>query len=262
MIEPMSDDAKAKPRRPALQGLDAKALLAAGLEASPSAADKPSPEPLPAKKTQVTRRQWLVAGGLATIAAGIAWPSLRKKPEPWKELLPQMNLNTTHYRGEWQRSGEGVETVRDDHPSLLAVPVTEWGESYDLRLAFTRLIGQLAITLFFRTLQGTVTLEFDSWEQPGLAGVQLIDSLDLRQSGSFHFPVMNGVNYEFLLEIRPDEARIFHQEKLLQKYHLTGRRLEVSAPWGWQDAWTGVSLALGAWNSKVRFTRLSYRKVF
>jgi hypothetical protein len=258
-----NEPAKPSSRRPALQGLDAKALLGAGLETPPSP-DKPSPAPQSTQGSKLSRRQWLVLGSLTAVATGTGWFYLGKKPkpEPWQELLPGINLISTHFRNEWRHTDDGgVEAVRDDQPSLLAVPMAELGESYDLRFAFTRLTAQLSITLFFRTAQGTTTLEFDSWEQPGLAGVQLIDSQDLRQSGSFNFPIANGQPYEFLVEVRLDELRVLHQDKLLRSYPIKGRRLEVPAPWGWEDAWASVPLAIGAWNSKVHFSQLSYRKV-
>ncbi|MCD6050087.1 MAG: hypothetical protein K0Q55_1490 [Verrucomicrobia bacterium] len=252
-----NEPAKSAPRRPALHGLDAKALLAAGLEVSPSP-NKPSPQPL--GSTNLSRRKWLILGGLTAIAIGTAWFYSRKKPAPWQELLPSIDLNSTHSRGEWRHTDGGVESLRDDQPNLLAIPA-ELGDSYDLRLAFTRLTGNRSITLFFRTAQGTTTLEFDSWEQAGLAGIQLIDSQDLRQSGSFTFPIVNGQPYEFMIEVRPNELRVLHQQKVLKSYPVKGRELQVPTPWGWEDAWASVPLAIGAWNSKVRFSQLSYRKV-
>jgi len=257
-----NEPAKPSSRRPALQGLDAKALLGAGLETPPSP-DMPSPAPQSTQGGKLSRRQWLALGSLAAVATGTGWFYLGKKPElePWQELLPGINLISTHYRGGWRHIEGGVESLRDDQPNLLAVPMAEWGDSYDLRLAFTRSTGNRSITLFFRTLKGTTTLEFDSWEQPGLAGIQMIDSQDLRQGNSFTFPIVNGQSYEFLLEVRPDELRVLHQDKLLRNYPIKGRRLGVTAPWGWEDAWASVPLAIGAWNSKVRFSQLSYRKV-
>jgi len=255
-----NETAKPSSRRPALQGLDAKALLGAGLEASPSP-EKPSPNPQRADSTKLSRRQWLAVGGLAVVTAGTGWFYLREKPEPWQELLPGINLISTHFRNEWRHTDGGVESANDEQPSLLAVPMAEMGDSYDLRLAFTRTTGNRSITLFFRTPQGTTTLEFDSWEQPGLAGIQMIDSQDLRQGNSFTFPIVNGQSYEFLLEVRPDELRVLHHDKLLRNYPIKGRRLGVTAPWGWEDAWASVPLAIGAWNSKVHFSHLSYRKV-
>lgn len=256
-----NEPAKPSSRRPALQGLDAKALLGAGME-TPPPPDKPSPAPQSTQGGKLSRRQWLALGSLTAVAVGTGWFYLREKPEPWQELLPGINLISTHFRNEWRHTDDGgVEAVRDDQPSLLAVPLGELGESYDLRFAFTRLTGQLSITLFFRTAQGTTTLEFDSWEQPGLAGVQMIDSQDLRQANSFTFPIVNGQSYEFIVEVRPDELRVLHQDKLLRSYAIKGRHLGVTAPWAWQDAWASFPLAIGAWNSKVRFSHLSYRKV-
>ncbi|MGV3756902.1 MAG: hypothetical protein ACO1QS_16095 [Verrucomicrobiota bacterium] len=258
-----NEPTKPSSRRPALQGLDAKALLGAGLEASPSP-EKPSHTPQSIQGTKLSRRHWLAVGGLAAVAAGTGWFYLgrKPKPEPWQELLPGINLISTHFRNEWRHTDDGgVEAVRDDQPSLLAVPAPELGESYDLRFAFTRLTGQLSITPFFSTTKGTTSLEFDSWEQPGLAGVQMIDSQDLRQANSFTFPIVNGQSYEFIVEVRPDELRVLHQDKLLRSYPIKGRHLGVTAPWAWQDAWASVPLAIGAWNSRVRFSHLSYRKV-
>lgn len=251
-----NDPAKPAPRRPVLQGLDAKALLAAGLEAE-SLSGELSPEPA----VKANSRRVFVIGAAAVVLATAGGILLRRQPVEGGDLLAGVELSSALQRGEWRKVDGALQSVRDDQPSLVALPVAgELGASYDLIFQFTRLSGEKSVALFFRTAQGMGSLEFDAWEQPGLCGVQMFDGHDLRQEGAFSFPLLNGRSYEFLLQVRPDAVHVLHQDQVLHSYPLTGRRLEVTSPWGWAGEWQASDLVLGSWHSVVSFQKLALRR--
>ena len=209
----------------------------------------------------------LVAAAAITGVAGIAlWQQGRNKtgtkPDgPSRDLLNGIDLSSAIKRGEWRTSGGLIESVTADGPAILAAPVESLGDAYELRWRFERLSGTKAATLFFRTAQGMVTFELDSWEQPGLAGVQMIGGTDLRSGGSFGFAFQNGVIHDFTLTITRDTIDIRNGGKLLQRYEITGKRLEIASPWRWTDEWTAVPIAIGSWSSPTRFHELSLRRL-
>lgn len=183
-----------------------------------------------------------------------------QSPE-WTNLIATTDPATALHRGDWEKSAGSLTSLHDAQSALLAIPVKNLGTSYDIRVALTRLGGTQSIALFFRTTQGMGALEFDAWEHPGLSGVQMFDGQDLRSQGSFHFPLVNGQNYEFLLQVRPNVIHVYHQDKLLQTYPLTGRHLEITPPWDWSGDWTNTHLTLASWRSPTRFTKLEVKQV-
>jgi len=243
-------------RRPRLQGLDAKALLAVGLEPMEGAGQQPASKP----PKQVSRRA-LIAGALIICGAVIAGMLLRPKQTEETDLLASLNLALVLHRGDWRNRDQALESTHPKQVAMLSLTTDSLGDSYDIRFAFTRLSGDKSVALFFRTPQGMGSLEFDTWEQPGLSGVQIFDDVDLRQSGSFHFPIENGKSYELLLQVRPDAIRVLHQDQLLQSYPLPGRRLSISSPWDWSEEWDNTTLALGSWRSPTRFSKITLKRI-
>lgn len=252
----MSDDAKAKPRRPALQGLDAKALLVAGLEAE-KISDQKVPEP--GSPTRFPRMLWV--GVLIVLLVVVAVVISKRQPSAWRELLMDVEPSSARQRGDWLKTEQGFQSVSEDQVAIIVIPFKELGGSYELRLRFTRHSGDKSIALFFQTVQGFGTLEFDAWEQPGLSGVQMFDERDLRQGGSFSFPIKAGQSYEVRLQVRPEMVQVWQRDRLMQSYPLAGRQMTVTGPWAWPNEWESTGLALGAWHSKVTFERLSWRRL-
>ena len=252
----MSDDPKAKPRRPALQGLDAKALLVAGLEPGKIAGEK---MPEPDSKPRLRGMLW--AGVLILSLVVVMMALSKRQPSAWRELLVNLEPSSTQHRGEWLETEQGVQSVSEDQSSLIVIPFQDLGASYELRLQFTRHSGDKSIALFFQTAQGFGTLEFDAWEQPGLSGVQMIDERDLRHGGAFSFPIQTGQSYELRLQVRPENVQVWQGDRLMQSYPLSGRHLAVTGPWAWPNEWERTGLALGAWHAKVTFQKLSWRRL-
>lgn len=243
-------------RRPRLQGLDAKALLAVGLESAESAGQKPTSKP----PEQTARRKWIVGVLLIGMAVVVGIFIRPKQTEP-TGLLASLDTGRALQRGDWLKQEQLLESTHPDQVAMMSLTSASLGDSYDVHFEFTRLSGDKSVALFFRTPQGMGSLEFDTWEQPGLSGVQIFDDMDLRQSGSFHFLIENGKSYEFLLEVRTDEIRVRHQDKLLHSYPLSGRRLSVSSPWYWSEEWNNTTLALGSWHSPTRFSKVTLTRI-
>lgn len=252
----MSDDAKAKPRRPALQGLDAKALLGAGLEAE-KISDQKVPEP--GSPSRLPGMLWV--GVLFVFLVAVVVTMSKRQPSTWQELLLDVEPSSNRQRGEWLKTDLGLQSVSEDQAAIIVIPFKDLGASYELRLRFTRHSGDKSIALFFQTLQGFGTLEFDAWEQPGLSGVQMFDELDLRQGGAFSFPIKAGQSYEVRLKVRPEMVQVWQGDRLMQSYPLAGRHLAVTGPWAWPNEWERTGLALGAWHDKVTFQKLSWRRL-
>lgn len=255
----MTPDSRApKSRRPALHGLDAKALLGAGLEQGPEPAK--STEPQSPKK--ISRRNLmfgaLAAGGV--IAAGaLLYP--KKTKGDWEDLLASIEPDKTLHRGDWRKDAGALESTHEAQAAMIQLPLEKLGTNYDLRYEFTRVSGTKSVALFFATAHGIGSLEFDSWEQPGLSGVQMFDGKDLRLQDSFGFGLENGQAYEFLLQVRTDKITVSHQDKELRSYSLAGRTLEVISPWNWTNEWSSTQLALGTWKSPTRFSKLELKRL-
>lgn len=205
------------------------------------------------------RRRWLLAAAAVGVAS--VTPFLLRRKADWHSMLATVHLSSALKRGDWQQAGKAIESASANSPAMLAVSREDLGTSFDLRWRFTRLSGINSVALFFRAPQGTGTLEFEAWSQPGLSGLQALDGADLRQAGSFQFPLENGREYEFLTEVRPDSIKAIHEGRVLLNQPMTGRSLGVTAPWDWSGEWPQWSLALGTWNSPTRFTELSFRRV-
>lgn len=251
-----ADNNQPSTRRPRLQGLDAKSLLAVGLETTEGAGQQPNIKP----PEQTARWKWIVGVlliGMAVIVGILVRP---KQTEP-TDLLTSLDTRRALQRGDWQKHEQTLESTHPDQVAMMSLTSASLGDSYDIQFAFTRLSGEKSVALFFRTPQGMGSLEFDTWEQPGLSGVQIFDDADLRQSGSFHFRTENGMSYEFLLEVRLDAIRVLHQGKLLHSYPLTGRRLNVSSPWYWSEEWGNTTIALGSWHSPTRFSKVVVKRI-
>lgn len=243
-------------RRPRLQGLDAKALLAVGLETTEGAGQQPTSTP----PEQASLRKWIV-GVLLIGLAVIVGILVRPKQTEQTDLLTGLDTGRALQRGDWRKHDHALESTHPDQVAMMSLTSASLGDSYDVQFAFTRLSGDKSVALFFQTPQGLGSLEFDTWEQPGLSGVQIFDDADLRQSGSFHFLIENGKSYEFLLEVRTDAIRVRHQSKLLHNYPLSERRLSVSSPWYWSEEWGNTTLALGSWHSPTRFSKVVVKRI-
>jgi hypothetical protein len=243
-------------RRPRLQGLDAKALLAVGLEPMEGAGQQPTSKP----PGQTSRRKLIVGVlliGLAVVVALLLSPRHTESTD----LLASLDTGRALQRGDWRKHDHALESTHPDQVAMMSLTSASLGDYYDIQFAFTRLSGDKSVALFFRTPQGMGSLEFDTWEQPGLSGVQIFDDADLRQSGSFHFLIENGKSYEFHLVVRPDDIRVLHEGKLLHSYPLSGRRLSISSPWYWSEEWSNTTLALGSWHSTTRFSKVVVKRI-
>jgi tRNA A-37 threonylcarbamoyl transferase component Bud32 len=261
----------------------ASALREAVADKAPATAEGktsvPTTEPAPteapvAVSSQRSRRAALItaATGLAAVAVGV--PLWRRRGrsarsvsgDGWTSLLAGLDAGAVFSQGDWRQDGNAVECVAPSDCAKLELIRDDPGPAYDVRWRFVRISGEMSIALFFRSPQGTGTLEFDAWTQRGLSGVQAIDGERLRPGmtgeGVFNapFPIDIGQEYEFLLEVRPETIRVLQGGRALLDQDMRGRSLNVTIPWEWTGEWPAVTLALGSWQSQTRFLDVSMRR--
>lgn len=259
--------------RPQERFASAADFAAALREVEPPAAISPLTEPVPPAgepRSRPNRRSALVASaaGLAILAVGVPlWlnrPNTVRRPRiaagGWTPLLSGLDIGAASPQGDWQTRDNGVESLSTTIPAMLPVSRDSWGTSFDVRWRFTRVSGQHSVALFLRTAQGLGTLEFDAWDQRGLAGLQALNGQDIRTEGGFRFLIENGQEYQFVLAVRPEQITVRHGETVLLDQDMTNRSLSVTTPWGWPAHWGEVSLAVGSWHAPTHHQDVSVRR--
>ena len=223
----------------------------------------PAPSgPATATSSRLTRRS-LVMGGMATgLAAGLAWYFLGRRGKAgspddarWSALPWPADLQKATVSGTWRRDGDAV--VSGEGICILALAATLPADS-DIRLTFQRLAGTESISLFFRSAAGFGSAELDGWSRHR-SGVQSIDGRTTQGEDGFEFTVGPGRDHELDLELRLDEVRLAVDRGAFRTYPLKGRRLDIVAPWAWGPGTAGPALAIGSYQSPVRFQRLLWR---
>lgn len=186
-------------------------------------------------------------------------PPLPDSPNPalWQDLLASADLTRNALSGTWQENPDGITS----NPEVCILKLADrMPAAYDVRLTFTRLSGVHSIALFFKTPQGTGSIDIDGWGQ-NLAGVQSLDGSDLRHGNAFTFTLENGRSYELLARIRPDAISISIDGIHRITTPIQGRQLGVVFPWAWNPAERPAALAIGSYESATRFSAIEWREI-
>ncbi|MFT5467070.1 MAG: serine/threonine protein kinase [Verrucomicrobiales bacterium] len=215
-------------------------------------------------RTSTPRRNWLaiIVGIAALIGLFFGGPKVlerlaKTEPSEWQNLLTQASPNRDRVRGNWWL--DGSDFVSGGDISILRMPVNP-GASYDVRFSFSRVNGNLSVALFFRTERGMGSLEFDSWNRPGLSGVQRIGGVRLTEGNSFTTTTLNHERHEFILEVRPETLGVRDADgTVLRDYDIRGAELQITDPWGWENDASVDFIAIGSYNSETRFHEVSWR---
>lgn len=189
-------------------------------------------------------------------STGITPAQLPNTPT-WNNLLPIIEPSRHAISGNWRTSSEGL--VSGNQICILKL-ADELPESYEVRVFFTRLEGEHSIALFFKTPQGTGSIDIDGWGQ-SLSGVQSIDGHDLRDGNTFSFPLENGRTYELLANIRADSISISIDGIHKITTAIKGRSLGIVSPWAWNPVEKSAALAIGSYESATRFHSIEWRRI-
>lgn len=209
----------------------------------------------------LSRRTWIGGGLVAGLTGAVAWYFLRTPAPaksvaaepPWRSLPWPEDLAKATVSGSWRRDGEDI--VSGDDVCILAVSNT-LSVPCRVQLAFRRLGGSESIALFFRhPAAGFGSAELDGWSAHR-SGVQSIDGRTAQGEDGFVFAVTPGRDHELDLELLLGEVRLTIDRQLSRTYRLADRKLSVVAPWRWQPDLNGPALALGTYQSPMRFSRL------
>ncbi|MCW1921058.1 serine/threonine protein kinase [Luteolibacter arcticus] len=216
------------------------------------------------------RRWFLGAAGVAAAALGIGLWKKRKpavedatslaevsslSPKEWRPLLSSTDLSRRVISGRWTREGGAV--VTDDSVCVLTLR-DEVPAAYRLRVVFTRLSGDYCAGVFFRVNGQVTSVDIDGWDKD-LAGVQTIDGLSLeQQEHPFTFALEDGRRYELKIEVKPEAVRIWINGRELGTVPIAGRQLGVVFPWRWDPAQRPAALAIGSYQSPMRFESVEW----
>ena len=220
---------------------------------------------LPTQSARPWPRRRLLLGALAAGTAGVLiWARRRKsRPEPgpapasadWRPIVWPDDLAAATVSGSWRREGEAL--LSGEGICLLG-----WAGSLptacDVQVAITRLGGGHSAGLFFRHPAGFGSAELDGWSRHR-SGIQALDGATNERAEGFDFTLESGQEVTLTLELRPDLARMALDGVVRQTVNLAGRRLSVVVPWGWDPGAAGPALALGSYQSPMRFQSLSWR---
>lgn len=217
------------------------------------------------------RRSLVFTGLAAGLTAGAFWFSRHRPPQsqaetrndpdpppapeaPWNRLDWPEDLAGSTISGTWRREGDTL--LSGDEICLLALTRT-LPAACDLKLTFRRLGGSESVALFFRHPAGHGSCELDGWSRHA-SGVQTVSGRTSLDSG-FEFLLLPDRDYELGLELRADRAGVSVNGELKRTYPLVGETLTVAAPWLWNPGPEAPALALGTYQSPMRFHRLLWR---
>ena len=232
-------------------------------------------------------RRWFVgAAGLAAAALGIGlWKRKSPPPDPqvspvdssgpapssspasvespspssgWRSLLSFTDFSRSVISGKWRREGGSV--VSDDSVCILALR-DDMPAAYRLRVVFTRISGEYCVGVFFRVNGQVTSVDIDGWGKD-LAGIQTIDGLSLeQQQRPFVYGLVDGRRYEMMIEVRRDAVSIFINGRELGSVPIAGRQLGVVYPWMWNPAERPAALAIGSYESPMRFESVEWMPI-
>jgi serine/threonine protein kinase len=162
-------------------------------------------------------------------------------------------------RGNWSLSEDGKLTCsRTPNASCLSFPVNDLGNEYDLSFNIIRSAGTNSFAIYLPTSCGSVTFELDAWNL-GLAGIQALDGLDLRQQDqNFKFSMTNGQSYHLLIKVRKDHVEVEIDGATLYHRDISGKQGSVIDLW---DLPRKHPLSVGVWNSSMTFSELVLKKI-
>jgi len=207
------------------------------------------------------RRVWPWLAGLALLAGVLAMMKWNAAPVEvvgeWRDAAASVRITQDVFSGQWWNDN-GVLTSGDG--TCIVRLKSEMPEAYDVRVRITRLQGKHSAALFFRASGGMASVELDAWQQ-GLAGVQMIDGQDLTSGYGFRFPMVNGEPHDLLVEVRPDDVRVSVDGVFKQTFVTKGLPLTVISHWEQGRVMQGMALALGSYQSPMRFEMLQWRPV-
>ncbi|MEM7009880.1 MAG: serine/threonine-protein kinase [Verrucomicrobiota bacterium] len=244
---------------------DSVVTLAAAINAAQSTAAPPRRSILP----------WILVP--AVVAAGfVGYSLINQNPkeneatteqDEWTDLLSPVDLNDPDniHGGPWRRDGNAVVSDGESIAHLI-LERSDPGSSYDVRFRAERLSGEHGVSLHFSSDAGFGSADFDGWDGD-ICGVHLLDGLGTedpeRSSETFVQTLEVGVEYEFLIQVRPNEIHIHIDGERRLTTSMVGRKLSPHSVWEWwhegEDKFVlhrrrPVYIALGTWKSSIRFS--------
>jgi serine/threonine protein kinase len=224
--------------------------------------------------TRFTRRRVIAtvsAGTAAGVAAGavhwwnhrdekvpdksIAAPPAPEPAGPWTKIPWPTVPAPLAISGGWSLEKSGVLI---SNSQICILPISGIPpRPCRMRLRFRRLEGELSIGIFFRTAMGTAVCTLDGRGRH-LGGVQMVDGLTLEQSGGFFLPLENGREYEFTVEIRPEQVRMWVDGTLRDERNIDNRPLGVPDTWNWVPGPRTAAVHIGSWESPTEFYSLEW----
>ena len=210
---------------------------------------------LDARPQLFTRRRLLAAA----LVGGVGLWMSRKKPVPQK-------TEESWTRVAWPRNPAAVSGAwREEQGALFSdgtiaiVPIAETlPESWRIRLHFTRLSGTNSVGIFFRNAQGTAVATL-AGRGRNIGGLQSIDDSTLDDGGGFELALENGRPYEWLIELRAGNFKMWVDGVLKYERSIVGKRLSVPQTWDWTPPEPSAALLLGSWKSPTRFDSLEWQ---
>lgn len=225
---------------------------------------------LDVKVTPSRRWIWQVASvaGLAFIMGYMAGGLLDPPPVPepirmipqadqngWHSLIPAVHIPRDRIQGDWSRDGDAI--ISDDSISILSLS-EEVPRHYKIMATFTRLSGENSVAIFFRANGRVGSLDLDGWTE-GIAGVQSIDGLDMRQTKNFPMRIENGRQYNLLMEVHPDFVTVWIDGVEKGTFDIKDKTLGMVGPWKWDGVNPAAAIAIGTYKSPTRFDKVAWK---
>jgi hypothetical protein len=184
--------------------------------------------------------------------------------ESWTNLLRYVDPDKNAIRGQWAKSGDGLQCTQATWGQVIAVPF-EAGANYETRIEFTRLTGSNDVMLFLPVAGNHVRVTLgvnDRW-----GGIDRIDNQIVMPNGVLARPAPLENNKRYVLDVAvrtsADGAtvEIFVRVNGIDFTSFQGQATQLTGlPYGWRlpnTKWLG----LGVSNSTALFHSAQYRKL-